>query len=50
MGFSVAGLIMGNFPFKESLAVGTLLALVMLVVNLFVLRRAKQAMWGRGCQ
>lgn len=45
IGFPVAGLLMDDFPFGESLVIGVGIALVMLIVNLFGLRRAKQPMW-----
>jgi len=45
IGFPVAGLLMNDFPFGESLVIGAGIALVMLVVNLLALRRTKQPMW-----
>ncbi|MGI6659709.1 MAG: zinc ribbon domain-containing protein [Dethiobacteraceae bacterium] len=45
MGFPVAGLLMDDFPFGESLVIGVGIALVMLVVNLLALRRTKKPMW-----
>ena len=45
IGFPVAGLLMDDFPFGESLVIGVGIALVMLVVNLLALRRTKQPMW-----
>ncbi|MDK2991054.1 MAG: hypothetical protein PWP48_287 [Clostridiales bacterium] len=45
MGFPVAGLLMNDFPFGESLVIGVGIALVMLVVNLLALRKTKQPMW-----
>jgi hypothetical protein len=45
IGFPIAGLLMDDFPFGESLVIGVGIALVMLIVNLFGLRRAKQPMW-----
>jgi ribosomal protein L40E len=45
IGFPVAGLLMDDFPFGESLVIGVGIALVMLVVNLFALRKTKQPMW-----
>lgn len=45
MGFPVAGLLMDDFPFGESIIVGAGISLVMLVFNLLALRRSKQPMW-----
>jgi hypothetical protein len=45
IGFPVAGLLMDDFPFGESLVIGAGIALVMLVVNLLALRRTKQPLW-----
>ncbi|HHX94900.1 MAG TPA: zinc ribbon domain-containing protein [Clostridia bacterium] len=45
LGFPVAGLFIDEFPFGESVVIGAGIALVMLIVNLFALRRAKQPMW-----
>ncbi len=45
IGFPIAGLLMDDFPFGESLVIGVGIALVMLVVNLLALRRTKQPMW-----
>lgn len=45
VGFPIAGLLMDDFPFGESLVISVGIALVMLIVNLFGLRRAKQPMW-----
>jgi hypothetical protein len=45
IGFPIAGLFMDDFPFGESVVIGAGIALVMLIVNLFALRRAKQPMW-----
>jgi len=45
IGFPVAGLLMDDFPFGESLVIGVGIALVMLVVNLLTLRKTKQPMW-----
>ena len=39
IGFPIAGLLMDDFPFGESLVIGVGIALVMLVVNLLALRR-----------
>jgi ribosomal protein L40E len=39
IGFPVAGLLMDDFPFGESLVIGVGIALVMLVINLLALRR-----------
>jgi predicted nucleic acid-binding Zn ribbon protein len=45
VGFPVAGLLMGDFPFGESLAIGIGIAFFMLIVNLLALRKTKQPMW-----
>ena len=45
IGFPVAGLLMDDFPFGESLVIGVGVALVMLIINLLALRRTKQPMW-----
>jgi len=45
IGFPIAGLLMDDFPFGESLVIGTGIALVMLIINLLALRRAKKPMW-----
>lgn len=45
IGFPVAGLLMDDFPFGESLVIGVGIALIMLVVNLLALRKTKQPMW-----
>ena len=45
IGFPIAGLLMDDFPFGESLLIGIGIALVMLTVNLLALRRTKQPMW-----
>jgi hypothetical protein len=45
IGFPVAGLLMDDFPFRESIIIGMGIALVMLVFNLLALRRTKQPMW-----
>ena len=45
IGFPVAGLLMNDFPFGESIIVGVGLALIMLVFNLLALRKTKQTMW-----
>ena len=45
IGFPVAGLLMDDFPFGESLVIGVGIALVMLVVNLLALRKTRQPMW-----
>jgi hypothetical protein len=45
IGFPITGLLMDDFPFGESVVIGVGIALVMLIVNLFGLRRAKQPMW-----
>jgi hypothetical protein len=45
IGFPVAGLLMDDFPFGESIIIGMGIAFVMLVFNLLALRRTKQPMW-----
>jgi hypothetical protein len=45
IGFPIAGLLMEDFPFGESLVIGIGIALVMLVVNLLALRKTRQPMW-----
>ncbi len=45
IGFPVAGLLMDDFPFVESLVIGVGIALVMLIINLLALRRTKQPLW-----
>ena len=45
IGFPVAGLLMDDFPFGESLIIGIGIALVMLIVNLLALRKTNQPMW-----
>lgn len=45
LGFPIAGLLMQDFPFGESIIVGLGIALVMLVANLIALYRAKRPMW-----
>ena len=45
IGFTIAGLLMDDFPFGESIIIGIGIALVMLVFNLLALRRTKQPMW-----
>lgn len=45
IGFPVAGLLMDDFPFGESIIIGMGIAFVMLVLNLLALRRTKQPMW-----
>jgi ribosomal protein L40E len=45
IGFPVAGLLMDDFPFGESLVIGVGIALVILVINLLALRKTKQPMW-----
>jgi hypothetical protein len=40
-----AGLLMDDFPFEESAVIGAGIALVMLIINVFALHRAKQPMW-----
>ncbi len=45
IGFPVAGLLMDDFPFGESLVIGVGIAVVMLVINLLALRKTKQPMW-----
>ena len=45
IGFPVAGLLMDDFPFGESVVIGIGLALIMLVVNLIALRSRRQPVW-----
>lgn len=45
IGFPMAGLLMDDFPLGESLVIGVGIALVMLIVNLFALRRTKRPIW-----
>jgi hypothetical protein len=45
IGFPIAGLLMEDFPFGESLVIGIGIALVMLIINLLALRRTNQPMW-----
>ncbi len=45
IGFPIAGLLMDDFPFGESLVIGTGIALVMLIINLLALRRTKRPVW-----
>ena len=45
IGFPVAGLLMEDFPFGESLVIGVGIGLIMLVFNLLALRKTKQPMW-----
>lgn len=45
IGFPMAGLLMDDFPVGESLVIGVGIALVMLMVNLFALRRTKRPIW-----
>ncbi len=45
IGFPVAGLLMDDFSFGESIIIGMGIAFVMLVLNLLALRRTKQPMW-----
>jgi len=45
IGFPIAGLLMDDFPFGESLVIGIGIALIMLIVNLLALRKTKQPIW-----
>ncbi len=45
IGFPIAGLLMEDFPLGEAVVIGVGVALVMLIVNLFGLRRAKKPIW-----
>ncbi|HHU48299.1 MAG: zinc ribbon domain-containing protein [Caldicoprobacterales bacterium] len=45
IGFPVAGLLIDEMPLGESVIIGLVLSLVMLVMNLLRLRSAKQPMW-----
>ena len=43
--FPIAGMLMDDFPFGESLVIGVGIAFIMLVINLLALRKTKQPMW-----
>lgn len=45
IGFPVAGLMVEEVPFGESLAIGGVIASVMLIVNVLALRKSKKPMW-----
>lgn len=45
IGFPIAGLLIDEMPFGESLVIGVGIAIVMLIVNLLALWRTKQPMW-----
>ena len=45
IGFPIAGLLMDDLPFGESLVIGIGIAFVMHIVNLLAFRRTKQPMW-----
>ena len=45
IGFPIAGLLMDDFPFGESLVIGIGLALIMLIVNLIALRKTRKPIW-----
>jgi len=45
IGFPVAGLLMDDFPFGESLVIGVGIAMIMLTVNLLALRKTKKPIW-----
>jgi hypothetical protein len=45
IGFPIAGLLMDDFAFGESLVVGVGIAFIILVINLLSLRKTKQPMW-----
>ncbi len=45
IGFPIAGLLMKDFPFGESLVIGIGIALFVLLVNLLALRKTRQPMW-----
>jgi ribosomal protein L40E len=45
IGFPIAGLLMDDFPFGESLVIGVGIALIMLIVNLLALQRKKRPIW-----
>lgn len=45
IGFPVAGLLMDDFPFGESVVISVGIALVMLIINLIGLQRVKKPMW-----
>jgi len=43
--FPIAGMLMDDFSFGESLVIGVGIAFIMLVINLLALRKTKQPMW-----
>jgi hypothetical protein len=45
IGLPIAGLLMDDFPFGKSVVIGVGIALVILIINVFALRGAKQPMW-----
>jgi hypothetical protein len=45
LGFPIAGMLMDDFPFSESVVIGIGIAFIMLVINLLALRKTKQPMW-----
>jgi len=45
IGFPIAGLLMDDFPFGESLVIGIGLAFIMLIVNLLALQRTRKPIW-----
>ena len=45
LGFPLAGLLMDDFPFGESLVIGVGISLIMLVVSLLRLKAAKKPLW-----
>ncbi len=45
IGFPIAGLLMDDFPFGESVVVGVFISIVMLIFSLLSLRRSKQPIW-----
>lgn len=45
LGFPLAGLLIEEYPLKEGLVIGLLVALVMLVVNLVALKRSSKPVW-----
>lgn len=45
IGFPIAGMLMDDFPFGESVIIGVGIAVIMLIVNILGLRRSKKPMW-----
>lgn len=45
IGFPIAGLLMEDFPFGESVIIGVGITLIMLIFNLFALRKSQKPIW-----